>query len=236
VEIDSFFDWVEKSRAQSLMYLAFFMVAVASFFGGTAAVEAGAWPLLSTGMFVLAVIGTASLRFFPEKTLDRSFLDPYVMSWAFVIGGSFVVPTVLWFAGRGRSTASLTSEEQGRTLLASIAIGVIVMIVFRRFDSERYESVGWGSALWSPSKVWVDFVVVPVASAMVAWLMLPQLVLRLLGEPERAGTGGDTFIASLFLLVVLAMVVIDAINPPDPRRQHCRWNWKTFSRDYASVS
>lgn len=229
MRIDSALQWVGSTKRQVLMYLSFYMIGLSAFLGGIEAVETGAWPLLSPSMVVVSLGITALLRFVLERSLDRSFLDPRVMSSGFVLGGGFVLPMALWFAARGRSDVIMSDGEEARMQAMSVIVGLIAMFMFRRYDGIRYVQADWQDALWSPSKVWIDFVVVPVSSAMFAWLMIPQIVLRI-AEPVRAGTGSDTTIATLLIFVFIGCAAYDAVNPPDPTKQHVLWDWRTFSR------
>jgi hypothetical protein len=214
-------------QSQLRMYNIFFMAAILALMGGVMAVELGLWPLLMVGMQVMTLGITALLRLWPERSLDRSFIDPAVMSYAFVLGGGAVLPFALWFAGRGRMNTVLTSSEEAWMTLSSLVAALVVMAMFYRVDSQRYYDANWQDALTSPSKVWINFVIVPVSSAMFTWLLAPQIVLRVI-DPERVGAFGDTFIALLLMAPFVGFLVYDKMNPPDPKKQHIRWNTRAY--------
>ena len=64
------------------------------------------------------------------------------------------------------------------------------------------------------------------------WLLLPQIILRL-NDTGRAGGTGDFVIACLFLAVFLVLVAKDGLNPPDPRKQHPKWDTKRFKPSWS---
>lgn len=221
-------------QSQLRMYDIFFMAAILALMGSVAAIETGYWQLLSVGMLVMTIGVTALLRWWPEKSLDVTFLSPRIMSYAFVYGGSYILPAALWFAARGRTKVTLTGSEEAWMLLGSLVVGLVAMGMFYRIDSQRYYDVGWQDALLSPSKVWINFVIVPVSSFVFVWLLTPQIVLRII-DPVRIGTFGDAFTALLFMAAFLGFVVYCVINPPDPKKQHIRWNPRIFGRTYVAI-
>lgn len=214
-------------NAQRYMYLLFYMAAVSLFWSGVAAVEQGLWWLLPIGLVVVSPIMMALLRRIFEGPLDQSFFDPKLMSWSFVLGDVIVLPYVLWFAGRGWQDIRLTDGENGMMLLASIVVAILAIVGFRYLDGARYRSVGWESALKSPTKVWHDFVVMSVVTALLFWLLVPQVVLQLT-DGERAGGAGNMVAALVFLAFFIVLIAVDGLNPPNPKHQHYRWDPKRF--------
>ena len=219
-------------NAQRYMYPLFYMTAVTTFFAAILVVEAGLWGFLFPGMLLLSPVMMAALRRLFEGPLTREFFTPRVMSWCFVVGDTVLLPSALWFAGRAWQDVVMTESEQFRTMLVALLVGILSIFGFRHLDGARYRSVGWSSALKSPTKVWHDCVVMPVTVAVFFWLLLPQIILRL-NDTGRAGGTGDFVIACLFLAVFLVLVAKDGLNPPDPRKQHPKWDTKRFKPSWS---
>lgn len=201
------------------MYVGFALSAVAFYLSGAALVDTGMWGLLFPGMLLLSPIMMALLRFGFEGPLGLRFFDPHAMSWAFVIGDCIVLPFMLWFAGRGWQAVDISDAQVlWSTLLCALA-GLVAMIVFRKIDGDRYHRVDWSSSLKSPTKVWHDCVVLPVVVALTLWLLVPQFVMNVTA---------DTVFAVVCLGVFAALVGIDFVYEPDPRKQHYRWDAARF--------
>lgn len=202
------------------MYVGFALCGVACYLSGVAMVATGWWGLLFPGMLVLSPMMMSALRYGFEGPLDLDFIDPRIMSWAFVVGDGVVLPFMLWFAGRGWQAVEISDAEVlWSTLLCAVA-GLVAMVVFRRVDGDRYRKADWASSLKSPTKVWHDCVVMPVVVALTLWLLVPQFIVN--------GTA-DTVFAVVCLLVFAALVGVDIVDEPDPRKQHYRWDATSFT-------
>ncbi len=209
------------------MYLLFYVAAVSLFLAGVAATEHGLWALLQPGMLVVSPVMMVLLRRIFEGAVQRSFFEPKTMSWSFVVGDFIVLPSVFWFAGRGWQGITLTDGENGMMKVVAIVVGILAIVGFRSLDGARYRAVGWESALKSPTKVWHDFVVMPVVVALLFWLLVPQVVLQLT-DGDRIDGPGNMAIALLLLAGFVVLVAMDGMNQPDPTRQHYRWDPKRF--------
>lgn len=213
--VDTLIEWC----AQRTMYVVFAAAAVMFYINGIVAVESGWWGLLFPGMLVISPVMMALLRIGFEGPLDRSFFNPRVMSWAFVVGDFMILPLALWFAGRGRHDVSVSAMSSLISMLICAGIGVFAMLVFRKVDGNRYRSAGWASSLSSPTKVWHDCVVMPVVVALLLWMLIPQFIW---------GGSGDTVLSIVFLAIFGFLVGADAWEAPDPRLQHPKWDTVRF--------
>jgi hypothetical protein len=204
------------------MYVANGLAALLLFVAGIVAVRNGHEELLFPGMIVLSPVAMLLLRWWYEDGLDRSFFNPLVMSWGFILGDTVILPVVLLFGGLGwqdlpngwRQSASLWFAA------ACALIGLAVAVVFRLVDGRRYVDAGVPTALLSPTKVWHDWVVMPVTVAGLCWLLIPQVYF-----------GGSTFTRPAFVFMGLfgLTLLLDAITKPDPAAQHPQWDSVRFT-------
>lgn len=100
-------------------------------------------------------------------------------------------------------------------MLVAALIGVVAAIGFRKIDGKRYINAGVPEALLSPTKLWHDWVVMPVVTAWLIWLVVPQLFM---------GSSGFPMVTVMFLALFGGLLVIDAALKPDPVYQHPRWD------------
>lgn len=205
--------------AQPVLYVMIAASAVIFYLCGIVAALSGWWLLLALGMLLISPVMMALLRVGFEGPVDRPFVDPHDMSWAFVAGDGVLLPLALMFAAHGWLKVDLTAHELLLATLIYPVVGIGVAVGFRSFDGARYRSVGWASALVSPTKLWHDFVVVPVVVSLMMWLLVPQLL---------TGPTGDTYLTVIVLVSFIGLVAVDGVNPPDPRRQHTRWDPRRF--------
>ena len=202
---------------QNQMYMATGMAAVMIYAVGIGVVINGTPGLLFLGMVVFSPVAMGLLRWIYEDWFDRSFFNPHVMSFGFVIGDTLLLPTALVMAGWGWQDLPATGWHRSVWfVLACAAIGVLAATVFRYvIDGPRYAEACVASALLSPTKVWHDWAVMPVVVAGFTWLLVPLWAM-----------GGSSFTrpALVFLALFGAALIIDAIVKPDPTRQHPRWD------------
>ena len=205
-------------------YLLYFIVACMvpiGMVGGMNAAASGRGWFLAFGMVVVSPVAMSVLRYCYEFPFDLSgFFKPSVMSWGFVVGDTVVLPLALWFATRGHG--NIPSASWGydiRFAAASIVTGLAVVAGFRKIDGERYVQAGVPTALYSPTKVWHDIVVMSVVVTLFVWLLVPQIM----------GTWSDeTAVAITMLTAFGALIVVDGLRPPDPAKQHPNWDTRRF--------
>jgi hypothetical protein len=173
--------------------------------------------LLIPGMIFLSPVVMLVMRVVCEDWFDRSFFDPRVMSFGFIVGDTVLLPIVLFMAGSGWQELPSTGWHHSVWFaLVCVMIGQVAGWVFRRFiDGPRYIQAGAAEALISPTKWWHDRAVLPVVTAGLAWLLIPLWVI-----------GGSSFTRPAFVFLALfgGALIIDAIIKPDPTRQHPRWD------------
>ncbi|MGB3946279.1 MAG: hypothetical protein WBK76_05615 [Candidatus Saccharimonadales bacterium] len=205
--------------AQPLLYLTASLAAVMFYINGMLLTEAGQIYWLPIGMLLISPLMMALLRIAFEGPLTRSFFDPRTMSWSFVVGDLLLLPAALWFAGLGWRQLDLSAQTKLVSAGTYVAAGIIVMVMFRKLDGDRYREAGCSLSLKSPTKVWHDCVVMPVVVALGMWLLAPQLLM------ERSWY---TVVAVVLLGGFFLLNLIDALNQPDPRRQHPLWDTTRF--------
>ena len=128
--------------------------------------------------------------------------------------------SMLWFAGLGWQRVDLSGRTMLQAAACYIIAGLVVMIMFRKFDGDRYRAHNWASSLKSPTKVWHDCVVMPVVVALGMWLMAPQLFIE---------WSWYTSLAACCFGLFFVLNAVDAVSQPDPRRQHPLWDSKQFA-------
>lgn len=207
--------------AQNKLYESAASALVVTYILAVTATWSGRSELLLFGMVLLSPVAMLVLRVFAEDWFDRSFFNPRVMSLSFVFGDLVLLPICLFMAGSGWN--ELPDSGWHRTWWFASgcwSVGLLAACAFRTVDGSRYVTAGVESALISPTKVWHDWVVIPVVTAALLWLLVPQ-----------AFIGGSTFTrpAVVFLVMFFIAVAIDNfIIKPDPARQHPEWDGDRF--------
>jgi hypothetical protein len=189
---------------------------------------------LMPGMIFFSPVVMLVARVMCEDWFDRSFFNPRVMSFGFIVGDTVLLPIALFMAGTGWQDLPSTGWHRSEWFaLNCIAIGVLSSELFCRFiDGPRYvqadvaskpisPSSWWhdraevASALISPTKWWHDRAVMTVVTTMFAWLLIPLWVI-----------GGSDFTRPAFVFLALfgGTLIIDTIIKPDPARQHPKWD------------
>lgn len=199
---------------QNQLYQASCLAAVSLFIGGIVAVRTGHEQLLLPGMVVLSPVATLLLRWLYEDRLEWSFFNPMVTSWKFVLGDAVMLPITLLLAASGWQELPAGWYQSSWFAVMCGMIGLTVAVGLRRLDSRRYIDADVPSALISPTKVWHDLVVMPVAVGLLSWLLIPQFF----------GASGFTRPAFVFLGMFGCAVLLDAITKPDPAGQHPQWD------------
>lgn len=92
--------WFMKP-SQSNMYAAIVFAVIAAYLAGLLVVLQGNGGLLLIGMVLLSPVAMAVLRWWWEDRFDRSFFNPHVMSFGFVLGDTVVLPIALTTAQFG---------------------------------------------------------------------------------------------------------------------------------------
>lgn len=189
--------------------------------GGMHAVTSGYGSTLAIGMVVISPVVMSVLRYCYEFPFDLAgFFKPSIMSWGFVVGDTLVLPLAVWFAVRGYENVPASSWGHSLWFAAtSIVAGLVVIVGFRKVDGGRYVQAGVPMALYSPTKVWHDIVVMAVVVTLFVWLLVPQVV----------GAWSDEMAVAIAMLAAFgALIVIDGLNPPDPTKQHPAWDTRRF--------
>lgn len=153
------------------------------------------------------------LRVTVEYGKPAGLFYPKTQSWAFLFGDSIAVPVAFGAAAMYPYTSSLS---RGTKIAFAVGIAFCACILFRRTDSERYRKSGNTDRLLSPTKLWHDFVVYPLLTAVLVFQGLPVLV-------SRFGTTECWLVlAGVTVWGMLGLVDLVIIKP-DPAKQHPRW-------------
>lgn len=198
------------------------LMGAAFFYFVLTAVAVNAWWWLAPFMMLIASpVAMAILRVMYEAPfkLTRDFVNPLVMSRAFVFGDFVLLPLVLLFAVRGWSGYHSHLAGSMWFLFGCLAFGYAAAAGFALIDGQRYINAGVPTARFSPTKVWHDWAVMPGVVAAFVWTLLPQI---------KEDSPVETYIALMGLLWFVVLVMIDNDRPVDPRRQHPAWDVSTF--------
>ena len=208
--------------AQNRLYGSVAIALVLTYLLAITVVWNGRASLLLPGMVLLSPVAMLLLRIYPENWFDRSFFNPHVMSLSFIMGDTVLLPISLTMAGSGWTELPETWWHNTWWFATGCwGVGLLAGCAFRLMDGSRYVQAGVESALASPTKVWHDWVVIPVVTAVFLWTLLPQAII-----------GGSMFIrpAMVFLGMFLIAVAIDNfIIKPDPALQHPEWDEERFA-------
>lgn len=214
-----------KAKEGLLMQIGFYlgslMGAAAFFFVVTSVTMEGLWWLPPLAMVIMSPAAMAFLRVWYEEPfkLTRDFVNPLVMSRAFVYGDFVLLPLALLFAARGWDEYHAHLADSTLFQFGYLALGYLAAVAFALVDGPRYVKAGVSSARFSPTKVWHDWAVMPSVVAVIVWMLMSQIKPNVLVE---------TLVAALFLLCFGLLVVMDAKSPVDPRRQHPAWDVANF--------
>lgn len=214
-----------KAKEGLLMQIGFYLGSLigasAFFFVVTSMITEGLWWLPPAAMVIMSPAAMAFLRVWYEEPfkLTRDFVDPLVMSRAFVFGDFVFLPLVLLFAARGWSEYHSFLVDSTGFLFACLAFGYMAAAAFVLVDGPRYVKAGVPSARFSPTKVWHDWAVMPGVVAILVWVLLPQI---------KQDSPIETMVAVLFLLCFGLLVIMDAKSPVNPRGQHPAWDVANF--------
>lgn len=203
------------------IYLSSVLGGACLYFAFMAMVVNGWWWLAPVAMIVASPVTMAVLRVMYEQPfkLTRDFINPFVMSWAFVVGDFLLLPLVLLLAVRGWGGYHAHLAGSVTFLIVSLVLGYIAAAGFTLVDGQRYVEAGVPTARFSPTKVWHDWAVVPGVVAALVWTLLPQI---------KEDSPIETFLAMFILLGFMVLIIVDEDHPVDPRRQHPAWNVDSF--------
>lgn len=99
--------------------------------------------------------------------------NPKGDSWAYLFGDMIALPISLGAAATVARRTSWWDDWWWATVAVSVAI--LASVGFRAMDSATYVKQGHGDRLYSPTKLWHDFVVYPVVGTMLCWLGIPAI-------------------------------------------------------------
>lgn len=147
-----------------------------------------------------------------EKRLESVF-DPRTQSWAFLADAFLIVTFGIAAAGWPASGLRDGWYTQWWYYTLAVVIGVGVTYVYTRMDHKRYMQ-DHPTALNSPTKIWHDYVTVPVfvTVGIVVWL------------PLMGVASWHRWVILGCIVAWVAAAVLDVtIHKPDVRKQHVAW-------------
>ena len=212
-------EWAYRNVAQRAMYPLSAFAAIVIFVCAAVTVMTGHWAVLIPGMIAVTVGGRVVLRLLYEDPQDLRALTADMSSLSFAFGQGIVLPITLAFAARGWHDVPTDWRWSFGILPAVMGFGVLFGWVHHTLDEVRYLEADTHSSTLCPTKVWHDWVVVPVTTALLVWLLAPQL----------AGNHTDFARPALvFFGMFLLLVAVDHLRGLDARRQHVRWDPDRF--------
>lgn len=126
---------------------------------------------------VVSIYGMALVRYGVEETPLNGMYSPKTQSWAFLFGDSIFLPAAMLFIALGWDEAYLPPfADSGKWLLAAAMIGFVVGNSFNVMEVSAYHKQDAMDALYSPTKIWHDYVVYPVLVGTIVWAGVPLLV------------------------------------------------------------
>lgn len=164
---------------------------------------------------VLSPVMMLVLRVTAEYGKPAGLLCPKTQSWTFLFGDAIALPLAFGAAAMSWSQHPSSVGRHKVVIVFSVVTAVCVSYMFRNADSLRYRRSGNGDRLKSPTKLWHDFIVYPVLTA----------VLLLIGIPVLTGYFGTIecwiMLAGVALWALFGVMDLMVIKP-DPANQHPR--------------
>ncbi len=144
--------------------------------------------------------------------------NPKSDSWAYLFGDFLILPFSMGMAARDAQHVSWLLDW--RFIVAVIVGGCIFSVGFRWFDSNNYIRDGHRDRLYSPTKLWHDFVVYPVVASVFLWVTISAL--------STGALGGWVAVGGIALFFTLGGV--DMIRGLKPEQMHPRVQDTAFAR------
>lgn len=136
--------------------------------------------------------------------------DPRVDSWAYLFGDFLILPFSMGMAARDAQNVDWLFDW--RFITAVIIGGCAFSALFRWYDSGNYIKDGHRDRLYSPTKLWHDFVVYPVVAGCYLWVTIPALTAN--------SVGGWVSLGGIILFFALGGA--DYVRGLRPERMHPR--------------
>lgn len=161
------------------------------------------------------------LRRWFEGGHPTGLLHPRTQSWAFLFG---VIAIAVAFGIAAYGHQSVPADSRFHTTwywLVCVLIGMVAGATFHYgMELKAYAEARHGAALASPTKLAHDFVSYPLLLGGLLYVWIPVLVYQF------RWTG-----ASVLACVVVwaAMIIRDALHPPEPANLHPKWDPRKFS-------
>lgn len=157
----------------------------------------------------------------------RRYGEPHVFnrgqSYLFT-AGPFIVPQLFGLAALGWKShaAEIPQLLKGWWMfwVVGLTLLVVVAVVFHFADTPRYWDTGYGSALKSPSKWWLNHWQMPILVTLVLIAVVPTWWI----------SGWERWVSIALVCLCAALGLWDDRRKLNPYNQHVKWNPQKFQR------
>lgn len=175
---------------------------------------------------IISPVAMKVIRIKKENNQPKGMFSLKTQSWAFVLGDTLAVPTLLGFAVFQWMHFEKGWYDSAWWIFLSIGLGVAASLGFRVIDSPRYEK-GDYERFFGHTKLWHDFPVYATLVSLSAGAGIP-VVASWCSDIIKAGAfqvGSGLWVAVAAVSWLLLALIDLLLIKPDPVNQHPSPGW-----------